>query len=568
MDKETKKINLGCGGRKHPGYVHVDIDANQNPDILADASDLWMIDDEEHEGVLASHIIEHFLPEDIPGVLKEWKRIMRPNATIQIRVPNLPVICEFYLSGRITVDGFYRGNSDEIMTEPDLRELCQKYLSGDIDAKDFSDECFKYKPANTKHHVIFDRLSLVELLQKNGFSDVVALPDNTPLEPDSTTPGRKVLDTLVVTARKPFSISRDSRLLKLGMVMTRRKEMPHNQYCAISKLVLAQLPYLVEAGIEPHVFSIKNKSEDNSHHDGVYYHRHNGTLQEYLKWVGVLSNDYGLDIVEVFNRTWQINTKAKRLIHMSNDHIKSRELLSTESVDGITLISDYLYSQTIQRIPEIDKKTRINKLGVDTHKFHPMAKADPPVLLWVGLLDSPKGLIHFVQVANRLLRRYPNLQVKVVGPASLDEGQPLNEYAKTCISKADPKFQWIGEVDNGELPEIFGTATIMLAPMQHPFTWSLAIMEAQASGTAVVTSDIGGLSECIVHGETGYALPYTDVNNYRAALFNACDVILSNPDFAVKLGKAARKFALHYSWERTAKRAIQLYTDIHWNTHG
>jgi len=567
---EKAKINLGCGGHKHQEYVNVDINRKQSPDIVADVSDLWMVGDAKFDEVLASHVFEHFLPEEQSNVLEEWKRIMKPGGTIQIRVPNLPYICHSYLNGDVTVDHFCNGgDADETRTEPDLHDLCLLYLHGAIDANEFSEECFKHKPECSIHHVIFDDKTLANLLEANGFVDVKAADGNTPVFPDVVTPGRILPDTLVVHARKSFSISKMIHPIKLGIVMPRLEEMPTDKYCSISKLVIAQLPYFVEAGIEPYVFSVRKTGEDHTFSEGVHYYRHTGTLEEYLAWIGTLSDSLDLDLLEMFNRAWNIETKAKQLIHMSNDHLRIEHLPVMEKVACITLISKYLQTQVSERFSQTECRYSLNRLGVDTRLFHPMTKADPPVLLWVGLLDNPKGLVHFVEVANLLLEKHPALQVKIAGPLSLptlsDSHTLVSEYVQICMDKADDRITWLGEVESSELPELFATASIMMAPMQQAFTWSLAIMEAQASGTAVVASDLGGLSECFVNGESGCVVPFGAPVQFQAELFHACNALLSTPGLVEKFGECARKFALNYDWKKTAQRGTELYVDTYWS---
>ncbi|MGZ8924282.1 MAG: class I SAM-dependent methyltransferase [Nitrososphaeraceae archaeon] len=85
-----KKLHLGCGYNKLPGWINVDSDNECNPDLCFDLRDSdWPIEDSTIEEVLAEHILEHI--ETTEGYLTLWKelyRVCKPNAIIRIEVPH------------------------------------------------------------------------------------------------------------------------------------------------------------------------------------------------------------------------------------------------------------------------------------------------------------------------------------------------------------------------------------------------------------------------------------------------------------------------------------------------
>lgn len=74
--KNVKKLNLGAGHMRLPGFTKVDLDASRNPDIIHNLNDMpYPFESNSVEYVEMSHIIEH-LDEPLK-VLKELHRIMR-----------------------------------------------------------------------------------------------------------------------------------------------------------------------------------------------------------------------------------------------------------------------------------------------------------------------------------------------------------------------------------------------------------------------------------------------------------------------------------------------------------
>lgn len=92
------RINLGCGGRRLPGYVGVDAVERPAADIVA-AADKLPFGDNQAEEVMAIHLAEHLLPWDLPVALAEWFRVMKPGGRLVLELPDLMKCCRNILDG-------------------------------------------------------------------------------------------------------------------------------------------------------------------------------------------------------------------------------------------------------------------------------------------------------------------------------------------------------------------------------------------------------------------------------------------------------------------------------------
>ncbi len=128
LDKELHKILeewcgdsvIDIGGKNRPykrflrckKYVCIDINPENNPDIVADAHNLKIIENEQYDLVLATEILEHC--HDPKQVISEFQRIIKQNGTIILSTPFLypyhPDPKDYY---RYTIDG--------------LQELCKTF---------------------------------------------------------------------------------------------------------------------------------------------------------------------------------------------------------------------------------------------------------------------------------------------------------------------------------------------------------------------------------------------------------------------------------------------------------
>jgi hypothetical protein len=123
-------LDIGCGaGGPRPGHIAVDRHYGVEAYPLQFA-------DECADGIVASHILEHFAHGQIGDVLAEWARVLKPGGTLKIAVPDFAKIAENYLSGvQQPTQGFVMG--------------------GQVDAADF-------------HKALFDEASLKTALAKAG----------------------------------------------------------------------------------------------------------------------------------------------------------------------------------------------------------------------------------------------------------------------------------------------------------------------------------------------------------------------------------------------------------------
>ena len=87
MENSIKKLNLGCGAVKKPGYINIDIDPVFRPDIIHDLETFpYPFQGDTFDRIEADHILEHL--GNAFGVVRELHRISKNNGTIVIKVPH------------------------------------------------------------------------------------------------------------------------------------------------------------------------------------------------------------------------------------------------------------------------------------------------------------------------------------------------------------------------------------------------------------------------------------------------------------------------------------------------
>jgi predicted SAM-dependent methyltransferase len=91
-EQHPRKLNLGCGNDIRPGYLNIDVNAFQGPDLVADVSDPAFLPSEYYEEIVAQDVLEHLPRTDTLSVLQRWNRVLLPGGRLILRVPSIEAL--------------------------------------------------------------------------------------------------------------------------------------------------------------------------------------------------------------------------------------------------------------------------------------------------------------------------------------------------------------------------------------------------------------------------------------------------------------------------------------------
>ena len=117
------KLNLGGGNQKIPGFVNIDRLNGQ------EAYPLPAYADGSVDEIRASHILEHFGHREVPEVLKEWVRVLKPGGVLRVAVPDFDYIVQ-HRHDELPLESYLMGGQSDqndfhksIFSERKLRDL-------------------------------------------------------------------------------------------------------------------------------------------------------------------------------------------------------------------------------------------------------------------------------------------------------------------------------------------------------------------------------------------------------------------------------------------------------------
>lgn len=82
------KINLGCGKRKMPGFINIDIQERVNPDLVCDITEGLPYEENTVDEVVAIDFIEHLERPEVMRLMDEIHRVLKPGGKFFHRTPS------------------------------------------------------------------------------------------------------------------------------------------------------------------------------------------------------------------------------------------------------------------------------------------------------------------------------------------------------------------------------------------------------------------------------------------------------------------------------------------------
>jgi len=338
----------------------------------------------------------------------------------------------------------------------------------------------------------------------------------------------------------------------------------HLEAGPISALTKEELPSQISA--LTHAFMEHQSGKPNDYYDLIHSHY---WISGQLGWM--ISERTGTPLVHTMHTMAKVKNQAlaegdtpEPLIRALGEEqiVQNGEaLIANTDAEAASLVS--LYGADPDRVKVVTP-------GVDLQRFapgHGKSSArnildiaqDAIVLTFVGRIQPHKGPEVLVRAVAEMVAHAPHLRAKlalvIMGGASgtgINEPERLATLAK--FSGVSDLIHFKEPVSRSELADWYRASDLVCVP-SYSESFGLVALEAQACGTPVVASAVGGLRTAVSDGISGTLVDGHDSKAWASVLSR----LIAEPQRRVLLSMGAIEHAKKFGWETTARQTLDVY---------
>ncbi len=303
----------------------------------------------------------------------------------------------------------------------------------------------------------------------------------------------------------------------------------------------------------------------------------------YAHFGGILARlTYGLPMALTVHSLEPLRPWKRDQLGNGYDFTLWLEKTALEMADAVIAVSHETKADILRLFDVPEERVEVIYNGIDPDEYRPTANRailekrgvdpDTPFVLFVGRITRQKGLVHLV---NAIPHLDPGAQVVLcAGAPDTPEIKAEMESAVAEVrAGCDASVVWIQDmIPTPEKIALYSHARVFCTPsIYEPF--GIINLEAMACETPVVGSNVGGMKEIILPGETGLLIPLEQQRespfeavhpaDYSRDLAAGINELMRDPERCVAMGRAGRQRVLEkFSWAGIARETLALYHRI------
>ncbi|MDR3134827.1 MAG: glycosyltransferase family 4 protein [Deltaproteobacteria bacterium] len=304
-----------------------------------------------------------------------------------------------------------------------------------------------------------------------------------------------------------------------------------------------------------------NNCQEPAVHDNVSYH-------PFRKSLPLLAHkSFDVMVVSRFFGFFSLPIKSRLKALWNHDTLDNPQALRAvhDEIDICYVLSEFHRHNYLTRLPQLEERTVVTRNGLDLNLLDRASQGARKVPGKVIYASRPeRGLKPLLEdIWPRLSASRPELRLHLCG-YNVSEGMMdksllgLYDYL-SLLAKKDTKIIPLGSLPKAEYYRHLAESELMAYPSTFPEVSCLAVLEAQALGTAVLTSDSYALSESVavsdfkVSGRPA-SKDYLDMYVDRAL------ALLGNRDLRERLASQARaKVRSRHNWDLVASEWARIF---------
>ena len=239
----------------------------------------------------------------------------------------------------------------------------------------------------------------------------------------------------------------------------------------------------------------------------------------------------------------------------------SAALIANTASEAASLVS--LYDACPDNVhvvsPGVDLRTYKVNGGKKSAREKLSIPQDQLMLLFVGRIQPHKGPEVLIRAVAEMLQHTPMLRCKLRavimgGPSGNGSSEPERLEALAKFLGVTEVVQFVPPVPHEELSDWYRSADLVCVP-SYSESFGLVALEAQACGTPVVATAVGGLRAAVADGISGVLVDGHNPKAWSATLMR----LLMEPQRRVLLSLGAVDHASRFGWDATARGILDVY---------
>jgi glycosyltransferase involved in cell wall biosynthesis len=242
--------------------------------------------------------------------------------------------------------------------------------------------------------------------------------------------------------------------------------------------------------------------------------------------------------------------------------LKPLDQLAIRLSDYVTVNSKAVWDDTANRDHIDPAKLRLIYNGIDTDSFEAVRnlreevrgtlglKADDKVIIVVANFISYKGHLDFLEAVKKVILQIPQVKVLLVGE---DRGTQKDVERRAENLGISNSIQYLGRRD--DVSRLLAAADLSVLP-SHEEGFSNVILESMAAGLPVVATRVGGNSEAVVDGVSGWLVQPRQAATIAEKIVD----LLGDSQRATSWGKrGSERVKENFTVERMVEAHLKLY---------